>query len=378
MVRQMDKHLRVFIGSSSEAQEKAKILQELLYEQGDDIEPVAWWSDDAFPVGSTFIESLESVMESTNAALLLATEDDLTVQRGKVVKTARGNIHIEYGLSIKAHGRARTALAVIGNPELPSDLDGVTHLCLEERGNFKERSRGKIRSLVEQWRRTSGNSVFVLAKSTARLKDSKDAEALVNELIKHRDDLLSNTNLVQRYQINRIAIPKLCEQMNSFTTQVGKKSVSQIVTLEEYTDFETKNCWQWDSGYRYQTYLTSPDGTEAVSGVTKTEREALKNIAGVDPRQVSPSREQAVRGVSWYDAAVYCLCTGSRLPTKKELCKVRASARVKDLWEWSQSWFSEEEAHIAVARKLEGHRRLDFIGINPDLRLPQMGFRVIR
>ena len=371
--------LRIFIGSSNEAREKAEILQELLYEQGSDIQPRGWWSDGVFPVGYSFIESLRLVMKSTDAALLLATEDDKTFTRGTEVMTPRDNIHVEYGMSIEAHGPERTALAVLGNPKLPTDLSGVAHLYLERgssHGDFKERSRGRIRRLVDQWRKSfQDRDKTEPAHTTSR--DTEDALALVNELFSYRDDLLSNTNLVQRYQINKIAIPKLRERMNAAPAKPTGSSLGQVVTLAMYMEFDRNTRWQWKPGYRHQTDLTPADGTVALSGVTKEEREELKKAAGVDPRQVSPGAEQAVRGISWYDAVVYCLFAGGRLPTKEELSKLPSSELVEDVWEWSQSWFSEEEAHIAVARGSQGSQR-EFIGVNPDLRLPQIGFRVIR
>ena len=373
----MPKPLRIFIGSSTEARGKAEILQELLYEQGSDIQPRGWWSDGIFPVGSTFIESLQRVMKSTDTALLLATEDDKTFTRGREGKEPRDNIQLEYGMSIEAHGREFTALAVLGQPKLPTDVSGVTHLILEDGPDFKERNRGRIRGLINQWRssfqeRNPLEPSQALERQAAR--DTEDALALIDELLKCRDDLLSNTNLVQRYQINRIVIPKLCERMNA--TSTGRSSI-HVVTLADYMEFDRKTRWQWEAGYRYQTHLTSADGTEALSGVSDDEREELKRAAGVDPRQESSSEQEPVRGVSWYDAAVYCLSVGGRLPTKEELSKLPASEHKKNFWEWSQSWFLEKEAHIAVARGGPKPGRREFIGVNPDLRLPTIGFRVI-
>jgi hypothetical protein len=380
----MPKTLRIFIGSSSEAKDKAEILQELLFEQGPDIQPKAWWAQGVFPVGSTFIDSLRLIMNSTDAALLLATEDDQTMTRGKEVFEPRDNIPMEYGMSIEAHGPERTALAVLGEPKLPSNVSGVAHLYLQkgcDLGDFKERNRGKIRSLIEQWRRSSREPAkpgLAPAPLMRTSEDTSDALALVDELVEYRDDLLSNTNLVRRYQINRIAIPMLCKRINQSSVKPGSGPLVEIVTLAAYTEFETKNCWQLETGYRYQTDLVAGDGTEAVSGVTDKEKQELKEAAGADPRQVSPSPHEAVRGVSWYDAAVYCLFARGRLPTREELIESSSGEQKTDLWEWSQSWFSEEEAHIAVARRGRGRKLTEFIGVNPDLRLPQIGFRLIR
>lgn len=366
---------RIFIGSSTEARPKAEILQELLYEQGEDIEPVPWWS--AFPVGLSFRDSVRSLMNSTHAALLLATEDNQTIRRGQTVKTASGNIFVEYGVSLEVHGPERTALAVLGNPDLPSDLHGVTHIQLEEAENFKERNRGKIRELVQQWRPSFRDDRQTPPAHAAApvSSDTEDALALVDELIHFRDDLLSKTNLVERYQLNRIAIPLLCERMNAAGTKGTANS--EIVTLSAYMDFDEKSLWQLKPGYPHQNNLTPPDKTEPLSGVSDGEREELKRAAGVVPRRVSPGMEQPVRGVSWYDAAVYCLFNRVRLPTIGELTVMSSSEPDGQVWEWSQSWFAEEMAHIAVLRRVAGGE-FQIIGVNPDLRLPQIGFRIVR
>jgi hypothetical protein len=241
--------------------------------------------------------------------------------------------------------------------------------------SYKSCCTSKIRGLVEQWRR--GASKLAHAPTTQVPDDTEDALALLNELLEYRDDLLSNTNLVYRYQLNRIAIPKLCERMNAARTKAAGGPLQEVITLAAYTNFEKKSRWQWQAGYRRHTDLTSADGTEPISGVSEKERQELKEASGVDPRQVSPSPQEAVRGVSWYDAAVYCLFAGGRLPTKEELSELSPGKQVTDLWEWSQSWLFEKEAHMAVARSGTGGRT-ELIGVNPDLRLPKIGFRVIR
>ncbi|PYS20452.1 MAG: hypothetical protein DMF72_21205, partial [Acidobacteria bacterium] len=62
----------IFLGSSKEAQDQAKIIQSLLFDNGADV--VAWWEGSSFPAGTTFVESLFALAKKTNASLLLASE----------------------------------------------------------------------------------------------------------------------------------------------------------------------------------------------------------------------------------------------------------------------------------------------------------------
>jgi hypothetical protein len=119
-------NIKIFLGSSSEARNYAQLFSEVLSDIG--IEPLPWWRQDAFPVSIGFFEALLNISISTQAALLLATPDDQTVIRGRNKLTPRGNVMLEYGLFTGAQGRDRVALAVIGNSELPSDLEGVSQL----------------------------------------------------------------------------------------------------------------------------------------------------------------------------------------------------------------------------------------------------------
>lgn len=146
--------LSVFVGSSSEALTHAKDIADLLREEaGRDIEVIGWWQDNAFPAGVTFSEAFVDILRRTNAALLLATPDDKVTRRGETELEPRNNVTFEYGAAVAAHTRIRSALAVIGDPRLPSDVAGVTYLKLKlgtEQLSFKEANRGRIRTWVRQ------------------------------------------------------------------------------------------------------------------------------------------------------------------------------------------------------------------------------------
>lgn len=149
----MPKPLRIFLGSSHETKPTAKKLAHLLKAYGgDDVEVVPWWGTNVFEPPRYFMDSLKLVMERTDAALLLAAEEDRTFFRGKTFREPRDNVILEYGMSVAAHTLEGTVLAVIGEPRLPSDLDGVTHLCLDkESGNFTTSDREEIEALLNRW-----------------------------------------------------------------------------------------------------------------------------------------------------------------------------------------------------------------------------------
>jgi len=402
----MPRPLRIFIGSSKEALPRAKDLQDLLYEEDDGgrdrrgIIVRGWWSNEVFRVGDMFIESLERVMKETDAAILLATEDDQTTVRGKTVTEPRDNITFESGMAISAHGRKRTALALIGEPKLPNGLDDIKHLQLhpgDSADDFRERNRGRIRALVDQWKgaidaedfetfrtdnqdresidRLQPDTRANLSMVDSSIADREVAYALVDEIGNYSAALLSRTNLVSKYQINRIAVPELCKKMSSCLGAPGHgRSTPHLVTLAEYLAFENERNWRF-LGYNIQRAFEAEDGTQGISGLSERQTAELVKTAGTSPYQSISSAgsepSEPVRSISWFDAVAYCLSVGGRLPTLEDLNRSSGERR-RDIWEWTQTWFSESAGHVSVSRL---HRRP--IGVNPDFRLPNLGFRVI-
>lgn len=146
---------RIFIGSSSEGRPYAEALLEILRDEG--VYARGWWEEDGmFPMGRSFLQSLEGILIDFNAALLLATPDDLALGRGKKAWKANGNVLLEYGMFLGAHGALRTALATVDLKNalvLPSDLGGIRHIKLtscssligKQRRKFKLANRSDIR-----------------------------------------------------------------------------------------------------------------------------------------------------------------------------------------------------------------------------------------
>ncbi len=117
--------IRVFIISSVEALEVARLIQNALAHDGF---IVRLWTDDVFKVASYALESLENEIDDSDFAIAVAHGDDVTLYRGQDWPAPRDNVVFELGLFMGRLGRKR---AILMEPredkvKLPSDLSGVT------------------------------------------------------------------------------------------------------------------------------------------------------------------------------------------------------------------------------------------------------------
>jgi hypothetical protein len=115
---------RIFIGSSSEAMDVCRAVQQ---ELGRDFD-VTIWDQGVFGLTYGAIDSLRAVLESSDAGVFVLTPDDLTESRGQSNFTVRDNVIFELGMFIGHLGRDRTFMLVPANStiRLPSDLLGIT------------------------------------------------------------------------------------------------------------------------------------------------------------------------------------------------------------------------------------------------------------
>lgn len=115
--------LKIFVGSSSEAIEDYESICEKIEDLGH--EAVGWKT--SFQKGEIFLDSLFRIGNEVDAALLVATPDDILSSRGHQQQTLRDNVLFETGLFMGMLGRASTALIVTGHStvKLPSDLAGL-------------------------------------------------------------------------------------------------------------------------------------------------------------------------------------------------------------------------------------------------------------
>lgn len=119
-----DKPLAIFVGSSNEAAEYYERVCGTLEEQGHKVK--GWKS--SFDKGEGFLAALLRLAEGVDAALLLATPDDILLSRGDQSHVLRDNVLFEAGLFIGALGPFATGIVVAGSKtvKLPTDLAGVS------------------------------------------------------------------------------------------------------------------------------------------------------------------------------------------------------------------------------------------------------------
>jgi predicted nucleotide-binding protein len=115
---------RLFIGSSTEGLSIAYAIQENLSYSAE----ITVWDQGVFNLSDTTIESLMSVIDTTDFGVFVFTPDDITTIRGKKNITVRDNVLFELGLFIGKIGRKRSFIIMPDNTEfhLPTDLLGLT------------------------------------------------------------------------------------------------------------------------------------------------------------------------------------------------------------------------------------------------------------
>ena len=139
----------VFIGSSTEGLRIAKSLQSnLQYTCESQI-----WSQGLFGLSQGTLESLVNSLNTFDFAILVLTNDDVTVSRGKETSSPRDNVLFELGLFMGALGRDRTFIVSDRSTSLkmPSDLAGITISTFvpPEKGTLSS-SLGPVSTAIEE------------------------------------------------------------------------------------------------------------------------------------------------------------------------------------------------------------------------------------
>jgi hypothetical protein len=141
----------IFIGSSSEGKQIAYAIQENLEKDCD----VYVWTQGVFELGNSYLESLIKELDKADFAILLLTEDDITISRNQQTVSPRDNVLFELGLFIGRLGRNRSFFVYdkSKNIKIPGDLSGISGAAftLQQSGNLTASlgaACNKIRSAV--------------------------------------------------------------------------------------------------------------------------------------------------------------------------------------------------------------------------------------
>jgi predicted nucleotide-binding protein len=147
--------IRVFIISSAEAIEVARMIQDALEHDGFIVKP---WTDNVFKVANYPLEDLEAAVDEADFAIAVAHSDDKTLFRGHDWPVPRDNVIFELGLFLGRLGRKR---AILMEPredkvKLPSDFAGITTITYNyEPGADAAALMGpacnKLRKHIKEW-----------------------------------------------------------------------------------------------------------------------------------------------------------------------------------------------------------------------------------
>ena len=131
LIRRQSGKLRVFVISSIEALPVARAIEGAFAK---DSFATAVWANGAFRVSSYTLESLETELEKSDFAVVLAHPDEKTAPSHEDWPTPRDKVVFELGFCIGKLGRQR---AILMEPrgqkmQLPSDLAGVTAIRYDD------------------------------------------------------------------------------------------------------------------------------------------------------------------------------------------------------------------------------------------------------
>jgi hypothetical protein len=146
---------QTFIGSSSESLFVANAIKSNLL----DVTDCQVWTEGVFLPGKTFIETLETVLERMDYAIIVATPDDMLRQREVETFSMRDNVLLELGLFMAKLGRARTYVVAPRDKPLhiPSDLLGVTTADYDSPASV-EAAAEVLKDACEKIRRAMGEA----------------------------------------------------------------------------------------------------------------------------------------------------------------------------------------------------------------------------
>ncbi|AFS78113.1 putative nucleotide-binding protein, TIR-like protein [Gottschalkia acidurici 9a] len=142
--RKRGKKMKIFLGSSKEAEEVMDEIAVIIESYKHDALP--WNQPGTFIAGNYLYDSLIDISKSVDAAIFIFNEDDEVWYRGDMLNQARDNVLIEYGLFTGALDRSKVIFCTKGNPKIASDLKGITYINME----MKHTAKLEIKAWLEK------------------------------------------------------------------------------------------------------------------------------------------------------------------------------------------------------------------------------------
>ena len=132
---------RIFVASSTEDLDVARAIESNLHLSCE----MTTWERQVFAPSHIAIVSLEKMLESQDAAIVVLGHQDVAMVRGKEHRAPRDNVLLELGMFIGKIGRDRTFVIVPSeeSPKIPSDLAGLNRLEFDS-----DRSDGNLQAAL--------------------------------------------------------------------------------------------------------------------------------------------------------------------------------------------------------------------------------------
>jgi hypothetical protein len=131
---------KIFIGSSTEAEQRGVVRRIARWIAAAGHEPMSWKEPGVFLPGHALFQRLVELSRQVDAAVLVFAEDDRVWYREDQIGQPRANVLIEYGLFSGALGPARTVICRDGSPHTPTDLGGVVYVDMRA-GRIRQAGR---------------------------------------------------------------------------------------------------------------------------------------------------------------------------------------------------------------------------------------------
>ena len=136
--------MKVFIGSSREQEDRAEEVARWLEKMG--VDAIVWNEIGAFVPGQYTLDDLRRLSDKVDAAIFIFAADDKTWYRKDIVKSVRDNVLFEYGLFCGKLSRDKVIFITIGNPNLATDLYGITYIKL---GDAKRDAKERLKNWIQ-------------------------------------------------------------------------------------------------------------------------------------------------------------------------------------------------------------------------------------